>query len=247
MKFLLRPDVLYITVNQNDDGWPGRSNEILDLQERFHITILSAGGWGHVPIPLLKQPEINRFQVPLDRRNHTFSYVGSKKHAPLDMRERMIALKQVYYYKGPTWRPVMRKSKFSLVPRGYGRTSYHLMETFQLGLIPIHVYLPTDSKGNKELPWIPYENVIKNVSYAVTIDELPSLLEELSQLSDERIQAMEAHIVSLTDDYFSFQGTLNHISKFMLAPSTSDLVCRALTADSGSTHPDDFENVLDKK
>lgn len=55
MKVLLRKDALYIVVSQNDDGFVGRCSEFQDLQETYHITVLSAGGWGHVPIPLLKQ------------------------------------------------------------------------------------------------------------------------------------------------------------------------------------------------
>ena len=55
MKVLLRKDALYIVVSQNDDGFVGRCTEFQDLQETYHITVLSAGGWGHVPIPLLKQ------------------------------------------------------------------------------------------------------------------------------------------------------------------------------------------------
>ena len=60
MQNLLREDVLYITVSQNADGFVGRCEEFQHLQDKFHITVLSAGGYGHVPIPLLKQQEIRR-------------------------------------------------------------------------------------------------------------------------------------------------------------------------------------------
>lgn len=37
------------------------------------------------------------------------------------------------------WREVMADSFASMCPRGFGRTAYHLMETLQQGLVPVHV------------------------------------------------------------------------------------------------------------
>jgi hypothetical protein len=122
---LLRDDVMYITVNQNDDGFVGRCSEFSDLQSKYHITVLSAGGYGHVPIPLLKQPEPSLSKVPLSERKHLISYVGSKKNAPEHMRQKMISQGNHYYY-GKKWRDEMAQSKFQLCPRGFGRTSYHI-------------------------------------------------------------------------------------------------------------------------
>jgi hypothetical protein len=122
---LLRDDVMYITVNQNDDGFVGRCSEFSDLQSRYHITVLSAGGYGHVPIPLLKQPEPSLSKVPPSERKHFISYVGSNKNAPEHMRQIMISQGN-HYYHGEKWRNVMAQSKFQLCPRGYGRTSYHI-------------------------------------------------------------------------------------------------------------------------
>ena len=46
----------------------------------------------------------------------------------------------------------------SLVPRGFGRTAYHLMETFQMGRVPLYVY--------SDVPWVPYAEVFERVGYA---------------------------------------------------------------------------------
>ncbi len=123
MKKLLRKDVMYITVSQNADGFVGRCTEFEQIQRDYHITILSAGGYGHVPIPLLKQPEKLRSTIPMDKRKHLVSYVGSDKNAPGDMRRKMIDQNNHFYYKGKQWREIMTTSRFSLCPRGYGRTS----------------------------------------------------------------------------------------------------------------------------
>ena len=121
-----RDDVMYITVNQNDAGFPGRCSELENLQRNKLFTILSAGGYGHVPIPLLKQPEPLLAHKPSpSARPHLLSYVGSQKNAPHNMRQKMIAQGHHYYY-GEQWRDEMVQSKFQLCPRGFGRTSYHV-------------------------------------------------------------------------------------------------------------------------
>ena len=59
------------------------------LNELFpNILVLSAGGWGHVPIPLIKQEETTA--AHLKPRAYLVSYVGSNVNAPLAMRARMI-------------------------------------------------------------------------------------------------------------------------------------------------------------
>ena len=226
MKDLLRENVLYITINQNADGFVGRCTEFNDLQSKFSITVLSAGGYGHVPIPLLKQPEKTLQKIPLDERKHLISYVGKNTNAPNHMREEMIAQNNHFYYYGKKWRNVMAQSKFSLCPRGYGRTSYHVMEALQMGLIPIQVY--------QDEPWLPYENLMKNISYTVNSENLPDLITQLSKMPDSEIAKIEKRIETLRNDYFSFEGALMQISKFMLNPKSSELVCQAMPLDSGS-------------
>ena len=53
LRKVLRKDVPYVTVNQNDDGVFGRCTESLS-EEIPNLLVLSAGGVGHVPVPLLK-------------------------------------------------------------------------------------------------------------------------------------------------------------------------------------------------
>ena len=119
----------------------------------------------------------------------------------------------------------MKQSKFSLCPRGYGRTSYHVMETLQMGLIPIQVYLEEDQ------PWLPYGEIMQNISYAVTNNELPDLIRQLAKLPNSTIARMEETIETMREDYFSFQGALQQIGKFMLNPTSSALVCQAISPD----------------
>jgi hypothetical protein len=56
LRSVLRPNVLYVTVSQNAVGITG--DDELKMESIPNILVLSAGGYGHVPIPLLKQQEM---------------------------------------------------------------------------------------------------------------------------------------------------------------------------------------------
>ena len=117
LKSVLRPNVPYITVSQNDNGLAGM--EEIAMKDFPNVLVLSAGGYGHVPLPLFKQKEQLNNQKPiLDRRNF-LSYVGSLVNAPNEMRSKvntqLVAIgnatngnRTFYrYYKGGNWRDVM--------------------------------------------------------------------------------------------------------------------------------------------
>jgi hypothetical protein len=230
LKVVLRTDVVYITVSQSADGFPGNQKEYQQLQDEYNIVVLSAGGYGHVPVPLLKQPEQLLPKIPVSNRTHLMSYVGRKTHAPKDLRNEMLKiLGDDHYYYGGDWRSVMLNSKFSLCPRGFGRTSYHVMETLQMGLIPIHVY------SDDDIPWMPYSTtVLRNLSFSTNLENLPTLINELGQLSDARIEQMEQEIERHIDGYFSFEGIMRQIEHFMVSPWQSALTCQPLPKHAGT-------------
>ena len=59
---------------------------------------------------------------------------------------------------------------------GFGRNSYHVAETLQRGLVPIHVY--------SDRPWLPYERIFESCGFATSVFGLPWLLWRLASLSD---------------------------------------------------------------
>eukprot|EP00415_Alexandrium_ostenfeldii_P003921 UN3921 len=128
------------------------------------------------------------------QRKYLVSFVGTVGHSPHSMRKEMKSVVEdfakshdthgrgVAFEKLPNrsqWEAVMFSSLFSLVPRGYGRTSYHLIETVGLGLIPIFVY--TDQ------PWVPYPELFKTFGYSTTVSGLPRLLENLTAMNDSEM------------------------------------------------------------
>jgi len=218
----LRPDVAYVTVVMHAGGLVanrGRMNQI--MKKIPNLLVFSAGGYGHVPIPLLKQPEDllgEAFFKPMEKREFLVSYMGRPDHTPYQMRMKMIETMKkeaqtlgvkVYsgFGSGDDWKQVAGNSRFSLCPRGFGRTAYHLTEILQLGLIPIHVYL--------DIPWIPYPGVYKKIGFSTDLDGLPKLMKELKDMPLQELERMEKQIRSVRASHFSYKGTMNQISRFM--------------------------------
>jgi hypothetical protein len=237
---VLRPNVPYITVSQNARGLKGKAG--ISIRKSIpNLLVLSAGGHGHVPIPLLKQDEVQNNYIDVPNRTIDISYVGSLGNAPNNVRKIMNEqLMEKYsknqttnnnnrliryeYYYGNDWRQYMAQSKLSLVPRGFGRTAYHLVETIQMGLVPVYIYLKND------IPWIPYETVYrKHIGYVTDFASvLPFLENTIQQLTDDEIQTKEQMIVSLLQSHFTIDGILQQIQRFMLTPTKSDLQCQPL-------------------
>jgi hypothetical protein len=244
LRSVLRPDVPYITVSQNAQGLRGFPHSPFPMKFISNVLILSAGGYGHVPIPLLKQEEPRNNFIPVRDRTIDLSYVGSLMNAPFDARkllhQRLMSLPNAttsnstvwmptsasssisyHFYYGDDWRKVMSHSRYSLVPRGFGRTAYHLMETLQMGLVPVYVYL------DKDMPWIPYKDLFPDIGYITTFNRAAQFVERIRKGSWKNLQRREERILSLRQSHFSINGTLNHIGRFMRGVD-NDLRCQAL-------------------
>ena len=68
---VLRPNVLYVTVSQSAEG--------LDQFSMLHpnVLVLSCGGFGHIPLPLLKRPE--KWMATPDHYQNDVTFVGSSR------------------------------------------------------------------------------------------------------------------------------------------------------------------------
>lgn len=113
----------------------------------------------------------------------------------------------------------MAQSRFSLCPRGFGRSSYHVAETLQLGLVPIHVY--------SDRPWLPYERIFESCGFATSVFGLPLLLWRLASLSDAELLAREARALQLAASHFGLAGVGAQLQAWLL-DEPSDLLCTHL-------------------
>lgn len=225
LRAILRPNVPYITVSHNDEGLSGRAG--WPLVSSPNLLVLSSGGYGHVPLPLFL---FNEKVILRKRRRRQLlvSYVGSSTHAPNNMREQMIAIVRhvseqlnfsAFCGRLPRWRDVMANSYVSLCPRGFGRTSYHVMETVQMGLLPLHVYIDHE--------WLPYSKVFHSFGFACNLHGLPGMLARIHSMGVDELERRETIARGLRESHFSHAGTVAHIAGFMRGEA-SDLECRAL-------------------
>ena len=226
---ILRRSVPYVTVSQNDQGIVG-SNEF-GAHWMQNILVMSSGGYGHVPIPLLKSPmeAITNTKLP-DIPQVDFCFVGSLHTAPSNFRQRIHDTFSILnsshalsfsYYKGNEWRDIMTNSRFNLAPRGYGRSSFHLYETLQMGLIPVYLY--------SDEPWLPYRNNhnVQEVILSANLETLNATIAYAMALDASHIENLKLKVESLRLSHFSMEGVMHHIESF-LRDEHSDLVCQAV-------------------
>tara|TARA_B110001452_G_C15199885_1_gene416467 strand:- start:37 stop:1494 length:1458 start_codon:yes stop_codon:yes gene_type:complete len=241
LRSVLRPTVAYLTLVQMDEGLESRdqgaSSARLDYAQLPNLLVLSAGGYGHVAVPLLKQPE-DAAPPPLSARSTLASFVGTLQHGgtkiPRDLRRRAVcAARAAASRLGATveacrgsgcaapWRDVMRRSRASLAPRGYGRTSFHLSEIIQMGLLPIYLHLANDP------PWLPYPSVFERFGFVADETTLPEVLRRLNAMGEVEFDARTRAVLEARTSHFSYGGTLEQIDRFLKGdPSRpTDLRC----------------------
>lgn len=69
-------------------------------------------------------------------------------------------------------------SKFTLAPRGYGRSSFRFFECFLLGSIPIYIW--------NDINWLPFQKIIDYnklciVIHISQIDELENIINNIDE------------------------------------------------------------------
>lgn len=226
---VLRKDVAYITVSQASSGLL-ESEENTDLKQYPNLMVLNGGGYGHVPVPLLlKQRE--EIEVPMSARKHWMSFMGATNwdsNGPGGLRTKMIdaitphadETHKVEFGQGSNWPDVIAHSQFSLCPRGFGRTSFRLTETVQMGRIPIYVY--------SDVAWVPYADMFEQFGYMSQVGKVADLAKKLkTEISKHQIRDMEKVLEEIAPTHFTMPGVMNQISGFMTSQK-SDLRCQVL-------------------
>jgi len=204
----------YFTVCQFDDG----------PLEKFpkETKIFSAGGnrkeGNIIPIPLICSP-IPRMLVPKASKKTIFaSFIGSDTH---QIRKKMIesvSNKKDYVVETSKWSvsvPIQNFysfikttafSKFSLAPRGYGKSSFRLYEIMQLGSVPVYIsddhYLPWED----ELNWKDFCVLIKE-------SEIEHLDEILRSIKEDEYEDMLEIGKRVYEKYFTMEGMYQNILK----------------------------------
>jgi hypothetical protein len=194
-------DKKYFTICQWDDGI---TNNLSDLD----ILVLSSGGVGNYPIPLINQPHIKVKK----EKNIFASFIGviQGRHRTRETLKSLYSEVEGYYIKETlgfeTFKDILERSIFSLCPRGYGKTSFRINESLNLGSIPVYIY---------DDAWIPFKDEINFEDYGVLVHEsqlgnLDNILKSYSQI---KINEMLDKGAEIYREYFSYEGCYDKIIK----------------------------------
>jgi hypothetical protein len=192
-------DRKYFTICQWDDGI---RNDLKDLD----IIKFSSGGVGDYPIPLINQPHNKQsrekdifasFVGVINGRHRIREYLN-EKYSKVDGYH--ISESQGFDY----FKEILERSVFSLCPRGYGKTSFRINESLNLGSIPVYIY---------DEPWLPFEDELNFEDYGVLVhqsklDELDNILKSISK---EKIDDLLKKGSEVYNEYFSYRGCYNKI------------------------------------
>jgi hypothetical protein len=104
----------------------------------------------------------------------------------------------------------MKNSTFALCPRGYGNTSFRLVEAMQYGAIPVYI---------SDVFTLPFNDVIDWNSIAVLIkpEQFPrahSILKDIES-DEEKVNSYRQNIKNMYDKYFTMKGCCENMIRYI--------------------------------
>ena len=214
LKKVLRKDVLYVTVDQDDQGiFEPLANEFPN------ILSLSAGGFGHIPIPLIKG-ELPYHDPPNSTSEYqwTVGFFGTRdrhgRATMLQQLEHSFRQNHITYHfgKSANWKVNILKSKFNLAPRGFGRTSFRLAEIVQSGRVPVYLY--------DDYEWLPYQGTFEGFDkYGLVghINDAQKTMNMIKNMGDDQYNKLIEHIKRIRHLY-TYNGAIEQIKLFLTDP-----------------------------
>lgn len=211
------------TVVQHDDGLHFHKN--LNIGER--LLTFSAGGCGDIPIPLLCDARPS----PFSQLQYLASFKGVIEHPvhSYPFRKALLKIADEDHIRifdtsvssnkssSPDYIELMAGSEFSLCPRGYGRTSFRLYESFQQGVIPVYVH--------DGAPWLPYSDEIdwERIAFFIHYDNIHELPDFLRSIPDDIKNRMRENAELVFRRYFTLAGMHAYIERKMHSMNGLDL------------------------
>lgn len=191
----LARDKKYFTICQYDDG------PIVDFKDLDIIVFGMSGGRIDYPIPLLCQPHGFKFDC---KRDIFASFVGGDTH-PIRKKlvEQFAGKKDCYVSmkKLPMkeYCNILARSVFALCPRGYGKSSFRIMEAIHYGAIPVYASTKNDFI-------IPYNYDFNKYGMLIESSNVNDLQNALSSISDFEIKEKQDAIKEMCLHYYNFES-----------------------------------------
>jgi hypothetical protein len=194
----------YFTVVQYDDN-------ILNNLNDLDILIFAQGGYGQhknktYPIPLNCQ--INNHNYDTQEKDIFCSFVGRKTHKIREIIFDNFKNNSEYFISElidyESFKNIIKRSKFSMCPRGYGLTSFRICESLYNNSIPVYIY--------DEL-FLPFNDLFNFEDIGVLIhkNELMKIDQILKSKTDFDINNYLLNGKKIYIDFFSFYGCYNKI------------------------------------
>jgi len=196
----------YFTIVQYDDN-------ILNNLNDLDILIFAQGGYGKY--------KNNCYEIPLNclgeisennEKNIFASFVGRKTHQirnrlfDMYMNNENFFISETINYND--YKNIMKKSIFSLCPRGYGLTSFRICESLQSESIPVYIYDEEFLPFKKEFDF-------NEIGIKLHISELHSLNEILLSKTKDDIENYIKFGKEIYKKYFTYEGSFQTIKKIL--------------------------------
>ena len=202
----LQKDKTYFTIVQHDDG--------ILIHMPNNVIVFGMGGIGDIPLPLTYD-NTELFEEYKNNNKTVFcSFVGSLTHP---CREIMLSVmnkpdvvlitnnwtNRVEKDKQQLFLQTTSKSRFTLAPRGYGKTSFRMYEALRLNSIPVYIY---------DDEWLPYKEVLdwSKLAVLVHINHIHTLYNDLKEITDDQITEMLDYYHSV-EHYFTYDGMCEYV------------------------------------
>lgn len=197
----------YFTIVQHDDG--------INISIPQNIKVFGMGGVGHIPLPLTYDNKDLFEKYKYNSKNIFCSFVGSITHL---CRQRMVDTLNKYTdvmistdnwtndintSKQEHFLNITSNSRFTLCPRGYGKTSFRLYEAFKLKSIPVYIY---------DDCFLPYKEILDwtKMCVVIHISEIEQLYLILKSITDEQINDMFKYYAE-HEYLFTYDGMCDYV------------------------------------
>lgn len=226
LKAFLNSSFLYFTVSKSIMGVEETTEHCIPP----NVFVVNQGGKGHMAL----FAHLLDLKPEADLNQNTFKYdvifLGREKthYQRKIINDRIRNTSDLSFYSGLSddWKKMFSQSKAILCPRGYGRTTSRVIESLQLGYIPIYVY--------DDVIYLEYYNSIKweeigfiaRIDRVSGVDESDKIIDFIRSLTPEKVRRMRTKIKSMYNTHFTTQASMRQIKLFLkYGFARSDLRC----------------------